>query len=464
MATYYVDSNATGLNDGSSWTDAWTSLQSSDGTATTGGDKVLVASDHAETYGSTTVVAQYATSGVQSPVQVISVDKTTGAYTRGASITINASTGAADVYLSGNARFCGLDVYATKNIYLGREGVSSFYDCTFTRGTNQNGRLILGYNNSEAAVSFESCEFDVSNDGGNTMLTVSRDLQSVVFRACSFVTNASKLAVFSANPFIACPFYFVDCDLTQLPAFPNAGSSTKNTINAFFERCNIPASWSVSPLMDAPIDILLVDCDSGTLTAPTNQIRQAATFGHVDKVLTHYRTDGANDGQADYSLKMTTRAEAQENSACIRSLPFTKTVAAGATTITVYVASGATLNDDDFWIEVSSPSEEVSATAQGKFRTTQALPNATPTALTSDSSTWTGSGTGTAQKVDVSINPTIGGTVQVRACFATPSGTVYVDPKISTSGEQVALGSVVVDSEPSGGGGGGATIHPLYAN
>jgi len=28
VATYYVDSNAAGLNDGSSWTDAWTSIAS----------------------------------------------------------------------------------------------------------------------------------------------------------------------------------------------------------------------------------------------------------------------------------------------------------------------------------------------------------------------------------------------------------------------------------------------------
>lgn len=40
MTTYYVDPAATGANDGSSWTDAWTNVQSAFDTASTGGDIV----------------------------------------------------------------------------------------------------------------------------------------------------------------------------------------------------------------------------------------------------------------------------------------------------------------------------------------------------------------------------------------------------------------------------------------
>jgi hypothetical protein len=138
-------------------------------------------------------------------------------------------------------------------------------------------------------------------------------------------------------------------------------------------------------------------------------------------------------------------------------------VESGSQTITVYVAGSASLNNDDFWIEVDSPSEEVSPTAQGKFRTTKPEPLATPTALTSDtSSTWNGTGVGTKQKIEVAISPTIAGTVTVRCYLAKPSTTVYVDPKISTTGNQRVFNGVLVDGDA--GGGGGATVHPLRSN
>ena len=66
MATYYVDSNATGLNDGSSWTDAWTSIASI--TAVAAGDTVLVSSAHSET----TSVNVIPPSSVVAPVKIIS--------------------------------------------------------------------------------------------------------------------------------------------------------------------------------------------------------------------------------------------------------------------------------------------------------------------------------------------------------------------------------------------------------
>ena len=103
---------------------------------------------------------------------------------------------------------------------------------------------------------------------------------------------------------------------------------------------------------------------------------------------------------------------------------------------------------------MSSPSEEVSPTSRNKFRTTKPEPLATPTALTSDTSSWTGTGVGTKQKVEVAISPTIAGTVTVRCYLAKPSTTVYVDPKISTTGNQRVFNGVLVDGDagPSSGG------------
>ena len=134
-----------------------------------------------------------------------------------------------------------------------------------------------------------------------------------------------------------------------------------------------------------------------------------------------------------------------ESLGALESLPITRHVEAASQTITLYLASSSTLNDDDFWIEVESPSELSTATTQSKLRTTLGSITSTPTALTSDTSTWTGTGVGTAQKIEVPISPTIAGTVTVRCYLAKPSTTVYVDPKLSGTGYQRVYNGVLVD-------------------
>jgi hypothetical protein len=49
MAIHYIYSGAAGLNDGTSWTDAWTSITSAITASMSDGDTVYVAQDHSET-------------------------------------------------------------------------------------------------------------------------------------------------------------------------------------------------------------------------------------------------------------------------------------------------------------------------------------------------------------------------------------------------------------------------------
>src|SRR5210317_30060 len=81
MATYYVDSNATGLNDGSSWTDAWTSIASA--TSVAAGDDVLVADNH---YQGMYPLPQFANGDPNNPIRLISSNKTSGSYSAGATL------------------------------------------------------------------------------------------------------------------------------------------------------------------------------------------------------------------------------------------------------------------------------------------------------------------------------------------------------------------------------------------
>ena len=89
MTDYYLDSNATGLDDGSSWTNAWASIVSAEATVTNN-DRLFIASDHAETFVGNLDIT-WGTSVSATPPELWSADKTSGTppttFEAGASIT-----------------------------------------------------------------------------------------------------------------------------------------------------------------------------------------------------------------------------------------------------------------------------------------------------------------------------------------------------------------------------------------
>jgi hypothetical protein len=158
--------------------------------------------------------------------------------------------------------------------------------------------------------------------------------------------------------------------------------------------------------------------------------------GTIATSTARYRSSGAHDGsQANaYSWEMTSDADASDFIAPLISPPITRWVQAGSQVLKIYVASGVTLQNDELWIEVLSPS--TAGIAAANYQSSRADPLATPADLTTDSSsTWTGAGVGTKQYATVTIVPTIPGPVVVRVHLAKPSTTVYVDPVIEVNGD-----------------------------
>ena len=237
-----------------------------------------------------------------------------------------------------------------------------------------------------------------------------------------------------------------DCDFSAETATTNLFGGLTMSSRFTLRRCKLQTGYSIGTL-NAFSQVSLEACESSNLSNASINAILADPYGVSESVSSVYRSSGASDGITDYSFKFTSNSNALESYLPISSFSFAKYVNAGSQTITVYLAGGASLNDDDFWIEVQSPSEETSPTAQGKFRTTKPDPLATPAALTSDTSSWTGSGVGTKQKIEVAISPTIAGTVTVRCYLAKPSTTVYVDPKISTDGNQRVFNGVLVNDD-----------------
>ena len=400
-----------------------------------------------------------------SPQQVISTNPSTGSYQAGATFV----SGGLNLYKG--IRYAGITFRCqTSQINLNvTGGISECYECTFEGDPSgaspfyNSGVVVKGGSYYFGKGKFANCTFDFTNDNYNVG-RVTADKSFVFVQDCTFINPKSP--VFSASTGFTHnhkKFEVRNCDLSSVSTSLVSGGQQR--CDFIISNCKLNPSVSyLSTAFTEPLAVLdIIDCDDGTITSRKGLTVREAYQGTVSTVESEYRSSGANDGYVDYSWKLASNANAKEFIQALEVNSIVSEIASGSQTITIYVAGSASLNDDDFWIEVESPSELASPTAQGKFRTSKPDPLATPTALTSDTSSWTGTGVGTAQKVEVAIAPTIAGTVTVRCYLAKPSTTVYVDPKISTTGNQRVFNGVLVDGD-SGSGGGGSTVHPLYAN
>ena len=460
MATYYVDSNATGLNSGSSWADAYTSILSI--ISLSGGDVVYVASNHIENNPSGSLIIDF-NGGGSTAAHIISTNPATGAYQAGALFNNTTTSNISDITVTGSLAVFGCTFRRNRYLYLGQEVDGSemtFENCTFDYNsfTAAGSRYIdIGSNLQRSqAITLKSCIVDNTYGNSTTKILVSPSV-ATVFDNLNYssgagtefiVANGSSNQV--SNIIVKNSDFSALSSLTPFVAIANAGRFT-------FENCNVPSGWLTASnyaLGRPAAKIVFSRCSTNTAATTTIGLnRKDTAFGQTKTDLTVYRDGGASNSIDNYSFEMTTNTTPLTFSDYIVSPPISKYVSAGSQTITVYVAGSSSINNDDFYIEIDSPNESSTPTSEGKVRTSRPDVNVTPTALTSDTSTWTGSGVGTKQKVELGISPTIAGVVTVRCYLSKPSTTVYVDPKISTDGSQQFFGNVLIDGAASSGGG-----------
>ena len=183
------------------------------------------------------------------------------------------------------------------------------------------------------------------------------------------------------------------------------------------------------------IEAFLSDNTTGKSSGSITNYEMTSDAGDIVEELTAVRTGGANDGTSDWAMAITPNVDTTQDNYYGVVTPWMAIDVEGdgtSKTLTVYIANsgGADYNNDDVYLEATYPSE--GGTAQHDNQTTQMTLLGTPVAVTDDTdSTW-GTGGNNPQKLQATIAPDYEGTVQCRVVFAKNFGsspeTLYVDP------------------------------------
>ncbi len=432
MAIWFVYSGAAGLNNGTSWANAWTDLASAVGVAA--GDIIKIHKTHAQAPGANTTLI-FTNGTIAAPVQLICVDKdASDALATGA---IYGPTGANSLNLQGHIYCDGITFRAgsTLTIAGNNDNYQVFENCILRHSGGTSISLSGGSGRQDVQLINTTLDFSTATAAGVSFSISTARLRmlggTISLRATQ--TTAINVPGASQLEFLGVQFSGTVTNILSV------GSVQSQII---LRDCNLPTFTNQvtgSPTNNQNRWIRFERCVGGTITVPEAGLSYYSDrTGSIAGDLAHYRTGGADDGANanPHSWAMTTSANSGNLTTPLMTPNITRWVDAGSQTITVYVASGVTLKDDECWIEVFSPSEAASATAQAAYRSTRANPLATPAALTTDgTSTWNGAGVGTKQKMSVTIAPTIAGPVLVHVNLAKASTTIYVDPVIDVAGD-----------------------------
>jgi hypothetical protein len=413
--------------DGTTWAKAVNAIDDVKITSAATGSIIWVDTAHDEIVSGNHSV-DFVNGTIVSPIRIVSVDSSDDSYaSRGAR-----HGGSTSFTISGNVEFYGLQLDSgSGDMFIFNNSTENqiYDDCDLKVGTASADDLIIGGNDSEGVIRNSTIHlWDQILNNGN-------DGTAIEFYNCIFDNDGASTALF-VNGELHNRYKFQGCDLsgwTSIVGTPEKGAEfwvCESVVGSSFTMMSGSAAEGMH---------LLLERSKNGNDATILGLQEQVTFeGVIKGDLARYRTGGADDGAAGaHSWEMVANTNTLEFYRPLASPWAVRWVAGGSEiTLTFYVASGGTLNDDDFWVELFSPDETATSTQQADYRTSaMASPQATPAALTTDSaSTWNGSGVGTKQEIAFTFTPDQAGPVKFRACLARAAGvTVYFDPKCVVS-------------------------------
>ena len=435
MATYYVDSTALGLNDGTTKADAWTTPHSLP--SLLAGDIVYIAhfSEDTNTYtASRTWVGP--TSGV--PARIISIDFGSDAHTPANGNQFNTSNGNYIATFDGAFAFYGgVSVKAGTYIqFIPDLNEQMLLDYIFLRpGANQyvwfnpaSGGQVLG-------------NYVVIDCGADTGPSAGR----ILYPKATFITKldiANGLnrtgnvvdMLFAAST----PNEISGGDWTSLTNVTSPElirlSAAEGKIS--LQHLKVPASWTAwieSATTDAYFTGTVIGCGNGDAPA---QLAHVTYEGRALSTTSITRTGGATFEGIAASWQITTTAQASYDFPYLTPWIYANIATTGTYELALFVTHDtvptADYDDDEVWIEVQYKDE---ATGEWFRASDRVALDGTPAAQTDDSSTWSGAGPSYTYKQKLhATGLTVGATglVRARACFAVASITTgsntFLDP------------------------------------
>lgn len=444
MTIYYVDSAATGANDGTSWTNAWTSLDSAFTNVTTAGDVIYISHTHNEQLAADTTYTVGANHVTSNPLKIYSVDKNTNEVTTGAFIghsSLNRS-----ILFRGNLTglyVCGVTFYVAGSssesigFYNAKSNAAAavFESCSFVIiNTSSYCRFSMGFSSNSALtvlnLEFLNCSFQF----GHISQYIVVGNAFVNFINCSMAVGSIYPTTLIRNSSGGTIVSLIGCDLSNNDEIFSQGSSSFGQVTGVLQQCRMKSGFVLlNATMTVPsVRATLLDCDSGDVHY---RMAHADYFGELQMETGIYCNDNIAD--TDLSWKIVSSANASFTMPYVT--PWISVYHSGTSAITPYLeilrsGSSTAFTDAEVWAEWSY--KGTSGSTRATVDSDRCAPLGTPANQTTSSKTasdWTGeNATSWFGKIgpSASITPAEAGDLSFRICVGAPSTTVYVDPQI----------------------------------
>jgi hypothetical protein len=444
MAVHYVRSAASGLNNGTSWANAFTTLS---GAAAAGnaGDTYFVSEDHAESSGSDWVVIFDGTAN--GPDKIICVDHNGSVPPVSADLRTSATistTGGTSIRFTGGLYIYGLTfscaTSGTSPLTVGTAYPFNIVldQCTLKLGSSSGGRISFGQNgvpsSTSARIELRNTNlFFSSASAGITLFGT-----PVLWRGGAVQNVAPTTLFLSSGPSTAAYADVRDVDLSLIGSskyLVDAAISTPGNIK--FTNCKLSSSLagvvngtlpnSISNQGRITVDLII--CDSGTNTSREEHYQYA---GYLKQETFFVRNGGATDGVTPKSWKAETGSGAKYLCPLLAPDIFQWIDSTGSKTLEVQtLTDGVTLNTNEAWLEVEYMGD--SGSPRGTFISTAADVLSSGSALPASAEIWQTTGMSSPETQILSATVTVNqkGWFRVRPVLARANTIVYIDPLVT---------------------------------